>query len=326
MLVGITYDLKSDYIAEGYTEEEVAEFDNIDTIEGIENALHKNGYETDRIGNVKSLINKILSGKKWDIVFNICEGLNGIGREAQVPAILDIYNIPYIFSDVMVLSLTLHKGMTKRAIRDLGIPTPDFAIIENEDDIKKINLPYPLFAKPIAEGTGKGISPTSKINNFEELKSASISRLKEFKQPVLIETFLPGREFTVGIVGTSQEAKPVGIMEVCYRDNEKSKIYSYHNKSNYKDFINYSVPEKKIIDMCYDIALKSWIGIGCRDAGRIDLRLDSNGIPNFIEVNPLAGLNPVHSDLPILSYKAGLNYNDLIKMIMDSAIKRINRF
>jgi len=124
MRVGIAYDLKSDYIAEGYSEEEAAEFDSEETIAGIENALKANGYKTERIGNVRSLLSLLHNGKRWDIVFNICEGINGIGREAQVPAVLDIFNIPYTFSDVLVNSLTLHKGLTKRVIRDLGIPQP----------------------------------------------------------------------------------------------------------------------------------------------------------------------------------------------------------
>jgi len=323
MRVGITYDLKSDYLAEGYTEEEAAEFDSEETIAGIENALIVNGFQPERIGNVKSLINLLLNGKRWDIVFNICEGMYGIGREAQVPAVLDIYNIPYTFSDVLVNSLTLHKGLTKRVIRDLGIPTADFAIVETKTDIDRIDLPFPLFAKPIAEGTGKGITPNSKITNSDDLKKVCIERLAQYKQPVLVETFLPGREFTVGIIGTGEESEAVGIMEVCFRENEISKIYSYHSKANYLQLIDYTVPEKEITDVCYKIALASWKGLGCMDGGRIDLRMDKNGVPNFIEVNPLAGLNPIHSDLPILSRMAGISYEELIGRIMKSAIKRI---
>ena len=132
--------------------------------------LKANGYITERIGNVRSLLSLLNNGKRWDIVFNICEGINGIGREAQVPAILDVYNIPYTFSDVLINSLTLHKGFTKRVIRDLGVPTADFAVVETEADIDNIHLKFPLFAKPVAEGTGKGIDPNSRISNKKELK------------------------------------------------------------------------------------------------------------------------------------------------------------
>jgi D-alanine-D-alanine ligase len=332
MRVGIAYDLKSDYISEGFTEEEAAEFDSEETIAGIEDALKANGHHTERIGNVRSLLSLLHNGKRWDIVFNICEGLHGIGREAQVPAVLDIYKIPYTFSDVLVNSLTLHKGLTKRVIRDLGIPTADFAVVENESDVAKIDLPFPLFAKPVAEGTGKGINPNSKITNIKQLKEVCLDRLKQFKQPVLVETFLPGREFTVGIVGTGEESEAVGLMEVCFKEQEpmpdgrqESKIYSYNSKANYQELVDYTLPEKEIAEACYKIALDAWKGLGCRDGGRIDLRMDKNGIPNFIEVNPLAGLNPIHSDLPILSRMAGISYNELIGRIMKSAIKRIKK-
>jgi D-alanine-D-alanine ligase len=325
MKVGIAYDLKSDYIADGFSEEEAAEFDSEDTIEGLETALKMIGHRTQRIGNVRSLLSMLHNGKKWDIVFNICEGYYGIGREAQVPAILDIYNIPYTFSDVLVNSLTLHKGMTKRVIRDLGIPTADFEIVESEEDINHIDLPFPLFVKPVAEGTGKGIDPTSKVTSFAELKKSCSDRLKQFKQPVLVETFLSGREFTVGIVGTGKESEAVGIMEVCFRENELSKIYSYNSKKNYKDLIDYKFPDDELARICRETAVAAWRGLGCRDGGRIDLRLDKEGVPNFIEVNPLAGLNPTHSDLPILCRVAGISYNELIEKIMNSALKRTKK-
>ena len=164
MRTGITYDLREDYIAEGYNEEEVAEFDRADTIDALEQTLQDLGYLTDRIGNIKSLVKRLAYGDRWDMVFNIAEGIDGLGREAQVPAILDVYNIPYTFSDPLILSLTLHKGMTKHVIRDLGIPTPDFMVVHEENDIDKVSLPFPLFAKPVAEGTSKGINAAFKDN------------------------------------------------------------------------------------------------------------------------------------------------------------------
>jgi D-alanine-D-alanine ligase len=156
--IGITYDLREDYLIEGYSEEETAEFDRAETIEAIDQTLKELGYRTDRIGHLKSLTRRLAAGDRWDLVFNIAEGLRGFGREAQIPALLDAYDIPYTFSDPLVLALTLHKGMTKHVIRDMGIPTPDFSIIEKEDQITGICLSYPLFAKPVAEGTGKGIT------------------------------------------------------------------------------------------------------------------------------------------------------------------------
>jgi D-alanine-D-alanine ligase len=158
-----------DYLKEGYSEEETAEFDRPDTVDAIEKAIQNMGHRTDRIGHVRSLVKRLAKGDRWDLVFNIAEGLRGFGREAQVPALLDAYDIAYTFSDPLVMSLTLHKGVTKHIIRDLKIPTADFAVVEHEEDIKKIDMPYPLFAKPVAEGTGKGITPSSKIKNKDEL-------------------------------------------------------------------------------------------------------------------------------------------------------------
>ena len=129
MKVGITYDLREEYLCEGFSLEETAEFDKPDTIDSIEEALQLLGHETERIGHVRSLVARLAGGSRWDLVFNIAEGLSGFGREAQVPAVLDAYGIPYTFSDPLVLSLTLHKGMTKRVVRDLGIPTPGFAVV-----------------------------------------------------------------------------------------------------------------------------------------------------------------------------------------------------
>jgi len=321
MLVGITYDLKSDYLAEGYSEEEAAEFDKEETIAGIEQALTNLGYQAVRIGNVKSLLGKLTKGERWDLVFNICEGLHGIGREAQVPALLDIYQIPYVFSDPMVLALALHKGMTKHILRDLGIPTPDFYLVQSPDDIEKVKLPYPLFAKPVAEGTGKGINANSKINNASGLKQTCLELLQKYHQDVLVETFLPGREFTVGIVGTGKEARAIGAMEVIFKPVAKD-FYSYENKSNYQELMDYSVPEKEVEEKCGQLAIKAWRGLQCRDGGRVDVRMDDKGVVNFIEVNPLAGLHPIDSDLPIIGYKHNISYQQLIAWIMESALKR----
>jgi len=321
--IGITYDLREDYLAEGYGEEETAEFDHPLTIAAIEEALRSLGCETDRIGHVRTLARRLVAGERWDIVFNIAEGLWGFGREAQIPALLDAWGIPYVFSDPLVLSLTLHKGMTKRVIRDLGIPTPDFAIVETPEEIARVELPYPLFAKPVAEGTGKGITAASKIENRTELARVCEKLLAGFRQPVLVETFLPGREFTVGIIGTGREAFVPAVMEVHLTEKAEKEVYSYANKEDWHGRIEYRLADDAPARAASETALAAWRGLGCRDGGRVDLRSDANGTPNFIEVNPLAGLRPEHSDLPILCGLAGMPYRDLIAGIMHSAQKRI---
>lgn len=323
MKIGLTYDLRQDYINMGYGEEETAEFDKESTIEGIENALHTMGHKTERIGHVKSLVQSLAQGKKWDLVFNIAEGMFGMVREAQVPALLDAYEIPYVFSDGFTLAIALDKGLTKTIIRDLGLPTADFFVLKNLSELDKVNLPYPLFAKPVAEGTGKGIKADSKITDKKQLEKVCKNLLAEFNQPVLIETFLPGDEYTVGIVGTGDDAKVIGVMQIILESNAEPEIYSYENKENYEDRVTYKIATGEAYKKCTELALKAWKGLKCRDGGRIDMRMDKNGIPNFIEVNPLAGLNHLTSDLPIMCRLQGIPFESLIKEIIRSAIKRI---
>lgn len=323
MIVGLTFDLKTSYLEQGFSHEEVAEFDTEETISGIEKALHSLGYQTERIGNIIDLSKALVNGRTWDIVFNIAEGLYGMGREAQVPALLDAYRIPYTFSDPLVLSVTLHKAMAKHIVRGHGIPTAPFYLIREKKDIELIQEEFPLFIKPVAEGTGKGISGNSLVNNKKDLKDNISVLLEKFKQPVLVEEYLPGREFTVGILGTGMEARPCGIMEVSVKESRENNIYSMYTKENYEGLVDYTLPEKEMTEKCYKVAIDSWNALECRDGGRVDLKLDRKGTPNFIEVNPLAGLNPIHSDLPILSRLNGISYDKLIEAIMDSAKKRI---
>ena len=323
MKIGITYDLQSDYLKEGFTKEEAAEFDKEDTIDAIENTLKEIGFETIRIGNVKELTRRLAHGDTWDLVFNICEGMYGVGREAQVPALLDAWKIPYVFSGPLTLALTLDKATTKRVIRDAGVPTAPFFVVEKNEDVDKVNIQYPLFAKPVAEGTGKGIYAGSVINNIEQLRERCNLLLSKFNQPVLVEKYLSGREFTVGIVGSGVNAKVVGAMEIILNNKAEQGVYSFHNKDNYLELVDYHLATGKIAEECEKVALDSWRVLNCIDGGRVDVRYDDNNICNFIEVNPLAGMHPVHSDLPILSRLNGINYIQLFQMIMNSAIERL---
>ena len=326
MKIGLTYDLRQDYLAEGYSEEETAEFDRPATIEGIESALQSLGFQTERIGNAKKLIERLARGDRWDLVFNIAEGLHGVAREAQVPTILDLFQIPYTFSDPLVMSLALQKNLTKTVVREAGVPTPDFVLIERLEDVEKVNLPLPIFAKPVAEGTSKGISADSKIMDLAALRQTCKQLLEQFRQPVLVETFLPGREFTVGIAGTGEKAEILGSIEVILHPHADAEVYSYRNKEESEDLVQYNLvrPENdEQVRICEGTALKAWRVLGCRDAGRVDMRCDAQGIPNFIEVNPLPGLHPQHSDLPILCTALGIPYVSLIERIVKSAMQRI---
>lgn len=322
MDIGITFDLYPDYLALGLDEVAAAEFDSEDTIEHIEQALRQLGHRTVRIGKASELMQRLLAGERWDLVFNICEGLAGFGRESLVPALLDNHGIPYTFSDPMTLSVALHKGMTKRVLRDCGVPTPDFAILEHADDAGGLTLAYPLFLKPVAEGSSKGIEPASLVRDAPALAARARELLQVFGQPVLVERYLPGREYTVGVLGTGRAARCIGAMEIHLREGAEEGIYSFHNKREFETLVEYRVIDGERLAACGALALQAWRAIGGRDAGRVDLREDGHGTLQVLEVNPLAGLNAVRSDLSILCRLQGIDYGALIGRILDSAIAR----
>ena len=320
MKVGLTFDLRSWYIDRGYSMDETAEFDKQETVDALENSLKLMGYETELIGNTFQLIEALAAGKKWDIVFNIAEGLYGDGRESVVPAILDQYKIPYVFSGPVIMGLSLNKHIAKLVVSAAGVPVSPGILVSGLKDLEKYNLEFPLFVKPVSEGTGKGITEKSLVNSFAELKAMVEWILSEFRQPALVEEYLPGREFTVGIVGYGEDAVAIGGMEVICANNLP---YSVEVKENYQNYCTYKPLDEDIIDECKSVALSAWRALDAVDAGRVDLKADRKGRICFIEANPLAGLNPVHSDLPILSRMYGIQYQTLMEMIMKAAIKRI---
>jgi len=320
MKVGLTYDLRSWYIDRGYSMDETAEFDKQETVDALENSLKLMGYETESVGNAFQLIEALASGRKWDIVFNIAEGLYGDGRESVVPAILDQYKIPYVFSGPVIMGLSLNKHLAKLVVAASGVPVSPGCLITELKDMERCNLIYPLFVKPVSEGTGKGITEKSLVNTPAELTNMVKWILTEFRQPALVEEYLPGREFTVGLVGYGADAMAIGGMEVMTINNLP---YSVEVKENYQNYCTYKPLDNDIIDECKSVALRAWKALDAVDAGRVDLKADRNGKICFIEANPLAGLNPIHSDLPILSRMYGIEYQTLMEMIMKAAIKRI---
>ena len=226
----------------------------------------------------------------------------------------------------MVLGLALYKDLTKSIVRQAGVPTPEFAMIRRIQDIETVDLPFPLFAKPVAEGTSKGITADSKILDRDGLKKSCTALLEQFRQPVLVETYLSGREFTVGIIGTGEEAQVVGTLEVTVTPEAKDDFYSYHNKQSYETSMRYNLVRRELdeeVRKSEELALKAYRFLDCRDAGRVDVRSDAQGRPNFIEVNPLPGLNPKDSDLPILCGTVGIPYVQLIERIVTSARRRM---
>ena len=247
--------------------------------------------------------------------------MHGTAREAQVPCLLDAYQIPYVFSGPDILTLSLNKALSKQIVSSHGINTPSYIVIKNINDTQNISLNFPLFLKPIGEGTSKGIGEYSLVNNMETLNESVNYLLNTFHQPILVEEYLPGREFTVGLLGSGKNAKVLAVMEVKI-NTPGNAIYSYDVKQNYEQLVNYVLATDEISDECASLAYKAWCAIDGKDAGRVDIRIDAKGAPSFIEVNPLAGLNPVHSDLPIMCRLKGVSYHSLIDNIVKSALNR----
>jgi D-alanine-D-alanine ligase len=323
--IGLTYDLKDDYLALGLAEHQVAEFDSPETIAAIERALTSLGHGVERVGHVRALTAKLAAGWRCDLVFNIAEGVAGFGRESQVPALLEAYEIPYTFSDPLVSALTLHKGMAKHVARGCGVPTPSFALVHSPAEAAAVALPLPLFAKPVAEGSSKGVSANSLVTSRDALVEVCTDLLERYRQPVLVEEYLSGREFTVGILGTGEGARALATLEVVLLEKADAGVYSYRNKTEWQGLVDYRLLEAGDLRAGVEaVALATWRCLGCRDAGRVDVRLDGAGRPQMLEVNPLAGLTPGYSDLPIMAELLGLPYEALIAEILRCTLARLD--
>jgi D-alanine-D-alanine ligase len=322
MRVGLVYDLRDDYRALGFADEELAEFDFPGTIDAIDGALRALGHETERVGNVRVLAGRLAAGARWDLVFNTAEGVRGFGREAQAPALLDAFEVAYTFCDPLAAALTLHKGMAKRVLRDAGVPTAPFHVVGNEEDLATVALAFPLFVKPVAEGTAKGIDAGSRVADAAALAARCRLVWAKYAQPALVEPYLPGREFTVGVLGDGDGAHAIGTLELVLRASAEPDVYSYLNKELSEERVDLPLADAASAVLVEPVALAAWRVLGGRDAGRIDVRLDAAGAPMVLELNPLPGLHPTHSDLPILWSALGRRYEALIDAIVTSASAR----
>lgn len=271
-----------------------------------------------------------------DIVFNIAEGFNGVSREAQIPAILDMLGIPYTGSDPLTLAICLDKARTKEILTYYKIPNARFLIADNPADVANHDFKFPVIVKPVSEGSGKGIFSTSFVENKKDLVREVERITFEYRQSALIEEFLPGREFTAAVLGNGSEAEVLPIVEINYKDfpDDFIPIYSYEakwildTKENPLDVFhcpaNISAELEEAIK--YNV-LRTYNTLRCRDWSRIDIRLDDHGVPNIIEVNPLPGILPnpeENSCYPKAARTAGINYNDMINKVLFAAAKRHN--
>jgi D-alanine-D-alanine ligase len=322
MRIGLVYDLRDDYRALGFSEEEVAEFDNIDTIDQLAGALEAIGCEVVRVGRGQALAARLVAGERFEIVFTIAEGVKGRSREAQVPALCELFDQPYLFSDPLSSAASLDKAVAKRLVRDAGVPTPSFMVAHRHASELEGWSHFPAFIKPLAEGTGKGCEAASLVHKAEELAAAATRLLDRYRQPVLVETYLPGREFTVGIVGNGSDATVLGVCEILLKEDAEAHVYSLHNKELCEDLVIYARADDAEAKLADTRALAAYHALECRDAARIDFRSDAKGDPYFLEANTLAGLHPHHSDLPILAAQNGVPFVELIGMILDAGLAR----
>lgn len=271
-----------------------------------------------------------------DIVFNVAECANGISREAQIPAMLDMLQIPYTGSDPLTLSTCLDKARTKEILSYHNIPTAKFLMVESISDLIDFSLEFPVMIKPIAEGSSKGIFNSSLVNNISELTERLEVNLRTYQQPFLVEEFLPGREFTVAILGNNSDTEILPIVEINLHElpKELARIYSYEAKwiaDTRENPLNiFSCPadiDKTLYEKVENVALKTYKVLRCRDWSRIDVRLDSEGEPNIIEVNPLPGILPDPKDnscFPKAARVHGLSYDEMINKVLFTAAKRCN--
>ena len=322
MRIALVYDLRDDYRALGFSEEEVAEFDNVDTIDQLDGALRALGCEVDRVGRGQVLAARLAAGERFDLVFSIAEGVKGRSREAQVPALCELFDQPYLLSDPLTSAVCHDKAVAKRLVRAAGVPTPAFMVATSDASELRGWSEFPAFVKPIAEGTGKGCESASVVHTPEELASAATKLLQRYRQPVLVETYLPGREFTVGIVGNGKDATVLGVCEILLKEDAEANVYSLRNKELCEELVIYARADDGEAWAAARQALAAYQALECRDAARIDFRSNAFGEPYFLEANPLAGLHPHHSDLPILAAQNGVPYVELIGMILDAGLAR----
>ncbi|MCM8780435.1 MAG: ATP-grasp domain-containing protein [Candidatus Omnitrophica bacterium] len=325
-IVGLTYDLKTEYrFKEDDPPDANAEFDHPSTIDIIASAIENQGFTVKRIGNVARLIDQ-LDKIKMDIVFNISEGLWGRNRESQVPIILEMAGIPFVGADGLTLGLTLDKIMAKKIFIASGIPTPRFTEIKDTSNlIDTDHLRFPLIVKPRFEGSSKGLTENSRVENIEQLKKQAEYVINTYKQPALVEEFICGQEFTVVVIGNDPpEVMPVVQIKIDGKLKLEDKFYTFaHITSDRLEYICPARIGRELNQKISELALKTYQAVECRDFGRIDFRVDDKGNIYVLEINPLPSLS-TEDVFPLVAKEIGLSYEQLIGKILNSALKRYN--
>jgi D-alanine-D-alanine ligase len=328
MKIGLAYDLKEAVpVRQSQPEDALEEYDSRETVEGIAAALESQGHSVIRLdGGRDFLVN--IQKEKVDLVFNIAEGLgNYRSREAQVPGILEMLDIPYTGSDPQCLAICLDKPLTKNLVATAGVATPRWQVVISASQVIEIDwdgFPFPAFVKPVHEGSSKGIRFGSRIENVAQLDEAIPALVRHYQQSVMVEEFITGDEVTVGVVGNSPPVI-LGIMRVVPKSMEDHFVYSLEVKRNWERLVDYECPaqlEVSILKRIADSSLKAFEVLGCRDFARLDFRVSRDGTPYFLEINPLPGINPNSGDIVIMAKKMGWRYESLISAIVEAALER----
>jgi D-alanine-D-alanine ligase len=313
-----------------------AEWDTEETILAVKTALEL--YHNVALIEANEESYQTLLQAKPDIVFNIAEGLRGPSREAQIPAILEMLGIPYTGSDSLTLGICLDKSRTKEILSYFNIVTPPFVVIDALHQLSELNVSLPCIVKPLHEGSSKGIYNASVVRSDEELHRQIKRIIGEYEEPALVEKFLTGREFTVAVLGNGSDLRVLPIVEIRFDSlpDDVNPIYSYEAKWIWDTIENpldvHECPakislrlQKEIEALCRD----TYRVFRCRDWCRIDIRLDEQGRPNVLELNPLPGILPnpeEHSCFPQAARAAGMDYNSMINAVLNAGIKRYNLY
>ena len=326
MRIGLSYDLKTAVTGQHAVDDALEEYDSPETVELIAAAFESGGHEVIRLGGGEQFLDNVRR-ERVDIVFNIAEGRgNHCSREAQIPSVLEMLGIPYTGSDPQCLAVCLDKPVTKKLVAAEGIITPKWLTITSGQELRTVSwegFPFPAIVKPAHEGSSKGIRLSSLAYHVHQAEEEAGRILDYYRQPVMIEEFIDGDEVTVGIIGNHTPGI-VGIMRVVPRRKNGHFLYSVEVKRDYLNLVDYECPahlDPQVMGKLAESSLKVFKALGCRDFSRIDFRVNPEGIPYFIEINPLPGLG-TYSDLIIMAKMMGWKYEEVIGAVLDAALDR----
>ncbi len=335
MRLGLTYNLRPEIAPSvGDPIDRYEEYDSEQTVDAIAAALARLGHEVVRLGWGSALLDALLQrppADRLDGVFNYAEGVGGRGRESQVPATLEMLGIPTTGSGPLALALALDKGLAKVFATGHGIATAPFCLVGANQPLGPVALRYPLFAKPVGEGSSMGIRNTSVCRNLADLTALVTKLQHDYRQPVLVEEFLPGAEYTVGLVGSGEATEVVGVMQVQPRHDEGDFVYSLEVKRDYQNRVVYRMSDELLasgdlsaakLDAIRELAVAAHRTFACNDFSRVDIREDRDGALNFIEINPIPGLSPITGDIVVLARGHGWEFDRLIARIVEAASRR----